>query len=213
MISFQPSSHQQLCHKDEYLTIMQFKDNFLIERQASTYPKVNLWNSQGVDCCSWEGIWCDQDTSNVIGLDLSSSCLFGSINSSSGLFHLGHLQYLNLPLNDFNFSMIPAAVENLSKLTYLNLSSSFFSSQIPLEISKLHNLAKLNLSFNLDYSHQGLLELKRLNLNSLAQNLTKLEWLDLSSVGINSPITKALANMSSLTYLHFGQYGLLGKFL
>ncbi|GKV50194.1 hypothetical protein SLEP1_g56906 [Rubroshorea leprosula] len=212
MIFFQLSSHQQLCRKDEYLALMQFKDSFVIERQASTCPKVDLWKSQGVDCCSWEGIWCDQNTSHVIGLDLSSSCLFGSINSSSSLFRLGHLQYLNLALNNFNFSKIPSAMGNLSRLTYLNLSGSFFSSQIPLEISKLSNLAKLDLSFNLDYSHQGLLELKRPDLNNLAQNLTKLEWLDLSFVGINSPIPKALANMSSLTYLHFGQCGLFGKF-
>ncbi|GLT27002.1 hypothetical protein SLA2020_020320 [Shorea laevis] len=209
---FQLSSHQQLCRKDEYLALMQFKDSFVIERQASTSPKVNLWKSQGVDCCSWEGIWCDQDTSHVIGLDLSNSCLFGSINSSSSLFRLGHLQYLNLALNDFNFSKIPSAVGNLSRLTYLNLSGSFFSGQIPHEISKLFNLARLDLSFNLDYSNRGLLELKRPDLNSLAQNLTKLGWLDLSYVGINSPIPKALANMSSLTHLHFGQCGLLEKF-
>ncbi|GLT82431.1 hypothetical protein SLE2022_008020 [Rubroshorea leprosula] len=101
---------------------------------------------------------------------------------------------------------------NLSRLTYLNLSGSFFSGEIPHEISKLSNLAKLDISFNLDYSNQGLLELKKLDLNSLALNLTKLEWLDLSFVGINSPISKALANMSSLTYLHFGQCGLFGKF-
>ncbi|GKV21786.1 hypothetical protein SLEP1_g31732 [Rubroshorea leprosula] len=213
MISFfQLSSHQQLCHKDEYLALMQFKDSFVIERQASTCPKVDLWKSQGVDCCSWEGIWCDQNTSHVIGVDLSSSCLFGFINSSSSLFRLGHLQYLNLALNDFNFSKIPFAVGNLSRLTYLNLSGSFFSGQIPHEISKLSNLAKLDISFNLDYSNQGLLEIKKLDLNSLALNLTKLEWLDLSFVGINSPISKALANMSSLTYLHFGQCGLFGKF-
>ncbi|GKV26098.1 hypothetical protein SLEP1_g35451 [Rubroshorea leprosula] len=209
---FQLSSHQQLCLKDEYLALMQFKDSFVIERQASTYPKIDLWKSQGVDCCSWEGIWCDQNTFHVIGLDLSSSCLFGSINSSSSLFHLRHLQYLNLALNDFNFSKIPSAMGNLSKLTYLNLSRSFFAGQIPQGISKLSKLVELDLSFNLNYLHQGLLELKKPDWNSLAQNLTRLEWLDLSLVGINSPIPKALVNMSSLTYLHLGHCGLLGKF-
>ncbi|GKV21792.1 hypothetical protein SLEP1_g31738 [Rubroshorea leprosula] len=109
----------------------------------------------GIDCCSWECVRCDRYTGYVRGLDLSSSCLFGSINSSSSLFRLGHLQYLNLAFNDFNYSEIPAVLGNHSRLTYLNLSSSFFSSQIPQEISKLFKLAKLDLSFNLDYSHQA----------------------------------------------------------
>ncbi|GLT49414.1 hypothetical protein SLA2020_229700 [Shorea laevis] len=101
---------------------------------------------------------------------------------------------------------------NLSKLTYLNLFGSFFCGQMPQEIPKLTKLAKLDLSFNLNYSHQGLLELKRPSLNSLTKNLTRLEWLDISSVGIDSPIHKAFTNMSSLIYLYLGQCGLLGNF-
>ncbi|GKV21781.1 hypothetical protein SLEP1_g31727 [Rubroshorea leprosula] len=144
MIFFQLSSHQQLCRKDEYLALMQFKDSFVIERQASTCPKVDLWKSQGVDCCSWEGIWCDQNTSHVIGLDLSSSCLFGSINSSSSLFRLGHLQYLNLALNNFNFSKIPSAMGNLS-----SLGSNNIHGQIPSWILNMSaNLWALELSHN-----------------------------------------------------------------
>ncbi|GKV26483.1 hypothetical protein SLEP1_g35773 [Rubroshorea leprosula] len=217
MISFfQPTLHQQLCHKDEHLALVQFKDSFVIERHACAnpfaYPKVDLWKFQGIDCCSWEGIQCNQYTGHVIALNLSSSCLFGHINSSSSLFRLGHLQYINLAFNDFNYSEIPPALGNLSRLTYLNLSNSFFHGHVPSEISKLSKLVKLDLSFNLDYSYQGLLELKRSDLNSLIHNLTKLEWLDLSLVHINSPIPNALANLSSLICLRLIQCGLFGKF-
>ncbi|GLT26991.1 hypothetical protein SLA2020_020230 [Shorea laevis] len=206
--SFELSFQRTLCRNEECLALLQFKESFVIEKHASgnpfAYPKVDLWKSQGIDCCSWEGVRCDPYTGYVMALDLSRSCLFGSINSSSSLFRLGHLQYLNLAFNDFNYSEIPSALSNLSRLTYLNLSSSFFFGQIPQEISKLSKLAKLDLSFNLDYSHKELLKLKRPDLNSLTENLTRLEWLDLSSVSVNSSIPEALANVSSLTYLHLG---------
>ncbi|XVE90664.1 hypothetical protein DITRI_Ditri20bG0095300 [Diplodiscus trichospermus] len=112
-----------LCHNDERLALMQFKESFIIDKRASAasssaYPKVDNWKFQGVDCCSWNGIECDLITGQVIGLDLSGSCLYGSISSSSSLFHLVQLQMLNLAFNDFNYSVIPSALGNLLMLTY-----------------------------------------------------------------------------------------------
>ncbi|XWS65205.1 hypothetical protein CRYUN_Cryun05aG0072500 [Craigia yunnanensis] len=207
-----------LCHNDERLALMQFKESFIIDKRASAfssfaYPKVDNWKFQGVDCCSWDGIECDQITGQVIGLDLNSSCLYGSINSSSSLFLLIHLQTLNLAYNDFNYSVIPSALGNLSMLTYLNLSSSVFSGQIPSEISKLLRLSSLDLSYKRDtYYIQGLLELKMPDLKSLIQNLTNLKYLHLSYVDVASPIPSVLANFSSLTTLDLENCGLLGKF-
>ncbi|GLU17260.1 hypothetical protein SLE2022_336430 [Rubroshorea leprosula] len=96
---FQLCFQHPFCQRDEQLALLQFKESFVIDKHASSndpfaYPKANLWKSQGMDCYSWEGIWCDQDTSHVIGLDLSSSCLLGSINFNSSLFRLIHLRYL-----------------------------------------------------------------------------------------------------------------------
>ena len=137
------SSMQPLCHGHERSYLLQFKESFVIDKTSSTdpltYPKVASWTLEGnnSDCCSWDGVECDEFTGHVIGLDLHSSCLYGSINSSSSLFNLVHLRRLDLADNHFNNSQIPSTVSNLSKLTYLNLSNSSFSSQIPIEFSQL----------------------------------------------------------------------------
>uniref|UniRef100_A0A2N9GKL3 Leucine-rich repeat-containing N-terminal plant-type domain-containing protein n=1 Tax=Fagus sylvatica TaxID=28930 RepID=A0A2N9GKL3_FAGSY len=166
--------------------LLQFKESFIINKSASSddpfaYPKVKSWTLEGEssDCCSWDGVSCDEDTGHVIGLDLSSSCLYGSINSNSSLFRLVHLQSLNLAHNHFNYSQIPSQVGNLSRLTYLNLSSSVFSGEIPFEVSKLSQLSSLDMGGNFDLSSERyLLQLTELSLTSLVGNLTHIENLD-----------------------------------
>ena len=128
-LMFASSSFEQpLCHDDESFALLQFKEIFIIDQSASsgtsTYLKVSLWKLGSDDCCSWDGVGCDKDTSHVINLDLGNSCLYGSINSSSKLFHLVNLQRLNLSFNDFNRSRILAGIRQLSNLTYLDLRRS-----------------------------------------------------------------------------------------
>ncbi|KAA3472874.1 receptor-like protein 12 [Gossypium australe] len=216
--SFSSEQPAVLCHSDERLALLQLKDSFIIDKQAlaagfCAYPKVDGWNSQSVDCCSWDGIECDKITGVVIVLDLSSSCLYGSINSTSSLFRLLHLQKLNLANNHFNYSLIPYALGNLSMLTYLNLSSSVFSGQIPSEILKLYRLSSLDFSNNWDTNpSQRLLVLEKPDVKSLIQNLTNLKYLSLSYVVVASPIPGVLANLSSLTSLYLESCGLQGMF-
>ncbi|XP_059449521.1 receptor-like protein 6 [Corylus avellana] len=216
-----PPFMQPLCHQDENSALLQFKQSFIIQKSASMnsmfdfpsdYPhcqKVGSWNKS--DCCSWDGVECDEDTGHVIGLDLSSSCLFGSINSSSSLFRLVHLQRLDLAFNHFNYSRIPHQVRNLSRLTHLNLSLSNFSGQIPLEISQLSHLSTLDLSciHILGYPQ---LELTKPSLRSLVGNLTRLQKLDLSGVEISSTVPNILANLSLLTFLSLVGCDLHGEF-
>jgi hypothetical protein len=100
LITHSSPSMQPLCNDDESSALLQFKESFIINKSASSddpfaYPKLKSWTLEGEssDCCSWDGVSCDEDTGHVIGLDLSSSCLYGSINSNSSLFRLVHLQY------------------------------------------------------------------------------------------------------------------------
>jgi len=204
---------QPLCHDDDSYALLQFKKSFILNESASPYypsncQKVTSWTVEGdkSDCCSWDGVECDEHNGHVIGLNLSSSCLFGSINSNSSLFRLVHLQSLNLSYNDFNGSHIPSKVRDLSRLIDLDLRLSNFSGQIPSEISQFSHLSSLDLSLNI------YLQLKKLNLRSLVGNMTRLQKLDLSYVNISSTVPNILTNLSSLTSLTLWGCGLHGEF-
>jgi hypothetical protein len=204
------ASRQPLCHDDESSALLQFKESFIMNKNAcidpSGYPKIASWKLEGMDrdCCSWDGVECDDDTGHVIGLDVSSSCLYGSMVSNSSLFRLVQLQRLNLAHNNFNFSQIPSGFSHLSSLTYLNLSNSSFSGQIPPKISELSKLSSLDLSYNF------MLHLR--SLKGLVQNLTSLKVLRLSYVQISSPVPEILSNLSCLTILRLSGCGLHGEF-
>ncbi|XP_075645260.1 receptor-like protein 7 [Castanea sativa] len=212
------SSKQSLCNEDERSALLQFKESIVVNcasHDPYSFPKVASWKLDGVgggDCCSWDGIECDKNSGHVIGLDLSSSSLYGSINTNSSLFTLVHLQYLNMAFNDFNNSNIPVGLANLSMLKHLNLSKSSFSGQIPSQISELSNLVSLDLSFNIDSSYQRMLKLKSPNFSSTLQNLTRIEKLHLCYVDMSSTVPSVLNNLSSLTSLHLDDCGLLGEF-
>ncbi|CAB4304974.1 unnamed protein product [Prunus armeniaca] len=213
---------QALGQIDECSALLQLKESFAINKSVSTdplaYPKVSFWTREGdgnrSNCCSWDGVECDEDSGHVVGLNLGSSCLYGSINSNNTLFHLVHLQRLDLSDNHFNFSQIPSRFgHDLSSLTYLNLSNSLFSGQIPSEISKLSKLSTLDLSFNYQKVDDSIpLKLTKGNLRSLVQNLTNIKKLHLSGVDIYSTVPDISVNASSLTSLQLDHCGLYGEF-
>ena len=208
-----------LCHDDERLALLQFKESFIIKGSDSSdplaCPKLSFWTLEGQnsDCCSWDGVICDEDTGHVIELDLSSSCLFGSINSNNSLFRLVHLQRLNLAYNNFNYSQIPSQVGNFSRLTYLNLTSSMLSGRIPFTLMNLTKLTFLGLASN---KLQGLIPSSIFQLNNLEVldvydnhlsgtmelcmflNLRNLGMLDLSDNELSLLIDEACTNNATL---------------
>ncbi|KAL5546857.1 hypothetical protein UlMin_006544 [Ulmus minor] len=151
---------QPSCHDGERAALLQFKQSFIINKDASfsdgAYPKVLGWKAEGnnSNCCSWDGVECDAKKGHVNGLDLSSSCLFGSISSNSTLFLLSHLKKLNLADNNFNHSPIPPAIGNFLRMTYLNLSLSVFRGQIPSQISQLSKLKTFPTSCSIPWEQQ-----------------------------------------------------------
>ncbi|KAJ9160178.1 hypothetical protein P3X46_025602 [Hevea brasiliensis] len=212
--SFNSSSPAMPCQHDQSLALLQFKKTFSIRSNASPwdfpyprpYPKTESWK-KGTDCCLWDGVTCDTETGNVIGLNLSSSLLYGTIHSNNTLFFLPHLQKLDLSNNHFNNSQIVPQFGQFLNLSYLNLNYSVFEGRIPLEISYLSGLVSLDLSRNYD------LILKATVFNEIVQNLTQLQELDLSDVNLSSVATSSLMNLSSsISSLALSSCELQGKF-
>ncbi|XP_074282443.1 receptor-like protein 7 [Silene latifolia] len=192
------------CPDHEKFSLFHLKESFLIDCTASAfdpsaYPRVKSWDIAN-NCCLWDGVECSQNTGHVIGLDLSSSCLRGTITGNSTLFSLTHLETLNLAFNDFNYSHIPPEIGHFIMLKSLNLSNSAFSGQIPLEISQLSRLSILDLSWNGHSSANTQLDLrlKDPSLEKIYRNLTRLTHLDLTLVDISSTVPTTLANLTSL---------------
>ncbi|XP_039174330.1 receptor like protein 22 [Eucalyptus grandis] len=218
---------------------MEFKRSFRTNTTDTqcVYPKVHSWSLDGSgDCCSWDGVECDEVTGRVIALDLSSSCLSGTMSPNTTLFRLVHVKSLNLAFNSFNFSSIPYGFSNLSKLQYLNLSSSKFSGEIPRDISQLSKLVSLDLSTSSyetlhmpnmgDFVH-NLTGLKELDLSLLSElwlssnnlsgdslewvvNLTKLTTLSISGNRLSCGFPSSFENLKDLKFLYLRSLNLKG---
>uniref|UniRef100_A0A2N9HQ85 Leucine-rich repeat-containing N-terminal plant-type domain-containing protein n=1 Tax=Fagus sylvatica TaxID=28930 RepID=A0A2N9HQ85_FAGSY len=184
---------QPLCHDDDSSALLQFKESFVMSKNACihpfAYPKMASWKLEGDnrDCCSWDGVECDGDTGHVIGLDLSNSCLYGSLVSNSSLFGLVQLQSLNLAFNNFSFSQIPSAFSHLSKLTYLNLSLKGL-------VQNLTNLRDLRLSYVQISSP----------VPEILSNLSDLKTLLLIGCGLYGQFPVGIFKLPKLQYLRVG---------
>ncbi|XP_058736315.1 receptor-like protein 7 [Vicia villosa] len=214
-----PLTHPK-CHQYESQALLQFKEGFNINMTSSSdnplsYPKTASWNAS-TDCCSWDGIKCDEHTDHVIHVNLRSSQLYGTMDANTTLFRLVHLRHLDLSDNDFNYTQIPPKIGELSQLRYLNLSHAILSGEIPPQISQLSKLLSLDLSvFAQPYSITSevyLLQLKHSSLRSIIQNSTKLEILQLSYVTISSPLPNTITNLTSLQELRLFNSELHGEF-
>ncbi|TMW81692.1 hypothetical protein EJD97_008339 [Solanum chilense] len=135
--------------------------------------------NKSADCCSWDGVHCDEMMGQVTKLDLANSRLRGEFHSNSSLFKLTNLKWLDLSRNNFFGSLISPKFGELSSLTHLDLSYSNFTSIIPSEISRLSKLHVLRL-----YDSQ--LRFEPHNFELLLKNLTQLRDLDLRFVNISS---------------------------
>ncbi|KAM5559161.1 hypothetical protein ABKV19_020686 [Rosa sericea] len=193
------SQQQSLLHFKKQ-SLLHFNKSLVVTGYAYIY-KLSTWNSS-TDCCSWLGVTCSTN-GRVVGLDLSGEYFSCTIDNSSSLFQLQHLQSLNLAYINFNGSAIPSAIGKLANLRYLNLSGADFSGQIPIEVARLTRLVVLDLSM---YYSGGELKLENPNLGTLIQNLTELTDLNLDGLNLSAEgslwsqtISSSLPKLSALT--------------
>ncbi|KAK4736493.1 hypothetical protein R3W88_000190 [Solanum pinnatisectum] len=203
------SSLPHLCPEDQALSLLEFKHMFIINPNAShhcynmityqeiqSYPRTLLWN-KSTDCCSWDGVHCDEMTGQVIELDLSCSQLQGKFHSNTSLFQLSNLKRLDLSYNNFSESLISPNFGEFSSLTHLDLSYSSFTGLIPSEISHLSKLHVLHMG------DQYGLSLGPYNFELLLKNLTQLRELNLYSVNISSTIPLNFSSYLTNLYLRY----------
>ncbi|KAH0645789.1 hypothetical protein KY290_034593 [Solanum tuberosum] len=200
---------KHLCARDEAFYLLQFKQELRVVSNSEYCDNKgrtkNLsWNVTG-DCCEWDGVTCDGFTGHVIGLDLSSSYLWGTIHANSSLKKLGHLQRLDLAFNKLGEFPLGNNISELSSLTHLNLSHSGKTlMHIPQVLSNLSKLVSLDLSWQFDIFQFG-----QTTFTSLLQDLTNLEVLLLDNVYAPFELPKNLS--SSLRYLNLQGTGIFGN--
>ncbi|XP_019151889.1 PREDICTED: receptor like protein 30-like [Ipomoea nil] len=201
LLLISPSASSSLCQNDQSLILLQFKQSLIVSTppmamdacaynsydSQKSYPRTFSWNSS-IDCCLWDGVTCDESTGQVIELDLSCSQLYGTIDSNSILFRLSYLKKLNLAGNDLSGSFSSLhKFGNFSYLTHLNLSSSYFYGQIPMEILRLPNL------YSLDLSKLSEVILEPPSFKFLLQNSTQIREIVLDEIPLYSTMPKNLS--------------------
>ncbi|KAL7197936.1 hypothetical protein ACSBR2_020458 [Camellia fascicularis] len=213
---FCSSSSAHLCHNDESTALLQFKQSFSFDcsachciRISGPYNNDN-WK-EGTDCCAWDGVTCDNTTSQVIGLDLNCNCLYGTIHPNSSLFNLVHLQHLDLSENNFNHSQILPSFGRFTNLTHLNLSLSYLSG--PIQSSSEEEVWQGNNFSNSIFHLQKLQELRLGGnreltgklasfINGTLRHLRHLRSLDLSSTGFTGELPNSIGQLKFLEELY-----------
>jgi len=161
--------------------------------------------------CEWHGVVCN-NSSDVVGLDLSWNGLEGSLPSEIGM--LTHLEFLYLFDNELN-SHLPSEIGLLSSLKHLNLSRTGLLGSIPSNIGLLEELTDLYLFGNnlngFIPSEIGLLD--SLNVLDFWRNqltgtipsefgsLSNLGQLDLSNNYLSGSLPSELGMLGNLTRL------------
>ncbi|RZC90924.1 hypothetical protein C5167_028757 [Papaver somniferum] len=174
------------CLNDQKTLLLQFNQSVTTLVYSPPFITVPLKRSSwslNPDCCKfWDGVACDT-SDHVISLDLSGDFISGGLNSSTSLRHQFRLGSTGSPT-----------------LTYLNLSNSGFTGQIPIGFSRLTRTTSASIRWRVNISAHG-----RRWCQVLSSSLTKLEVLSLVDCHLSGPFDSSLLQLRSLSQLRLDQ--------
>ncbi|KAJ0433999.1 putative non-specific serine/threonine protein kinase [Helianthus annuus] len=180
------------------------------------------WNRSNADCCNWYGITCNNLTSHVSEIRLRGPDSMADLRSPEALIrrfggkvnpslqNLTSLEYLDLSCNNFGGDPIPSYIGSLRNLTYLNLTESRFSGEVPSQLGDLSKLRVLSIGQRLRYS--GDRYIQRVKSLQWLSGLSFLRHLDMSGVQLGNvfdwlQVIRTLLP-STLVELHLSNCGL-----
>ncbi|GAY46679.1 hypothetical protein CUMW_098930 [Citrus unshiu] len=207
--------------------LMSFKSQ--ISQESPSSP-LSYWNPSSSPC-TWPGVICNNFGNRVIGLNLSSFGLEGTISP-----HIGNLSFLrSIQLQNNKLSgNLSREIGNLFRLRVLNISFNNLQGELPVNISKLTELKMLDLMANkitgrvTDDQLRNLRSLQVLNFgknllwgsippsiaNLIPSDLSRLENLKVLDLTINrlaGTVPSTIYNMTSLVHLRLASNQLGGE--
>ncbi|KAM5565574.1 leucine-rich repeat receptor-like serine/threonine-protein kinase SKM1 [Rosa sericea] len=158
-------------------------------------------NSTANNLCNWQGVTCIGDVNsshvNVNVIDLSGRNISGRLSSS--LFHLSHVEKIDLSNNQLHGQLPRDIFTSSNSLRHLNLSNNNLTGQIP--HGSLPGLETLDLCNNMISG-------------KIPENIglfSRLKFLDLGGNVLAGEIPNSMSNMSNLEYLTLASNQLIGK--
>ncbi|AAD50010.1 Similar to disease resistance proteins [Arabidopsis thaliana] len=116
---------EALCNSQDRESLLWFSGNV-----SSSVSPLN-WNPS-IDCCSWEGITCDDSPdSHITAISLPFRALYGKLPLS--VLRLHHLSQLNLSHNRLSGHLPSGFLSALDQLKVLDLSYNSLDGELPVE--------------------------------------------------------------------------------